>query len=290
MSTKKKGTILKYTSIILVSVILVILAIALLKPSFLPISNFLTKKDLPDNEIALPAFSTSIIKDKEQQLKDADKLLSNVRAFPIHEATIEQVNDGSLPVITNATSELLVVNKERQLPVGYKPNDLVKPKVPFSFNGEDEKMYLRKVAAEALEELFYAAAEENIHLFAVSGFRSYERQDFLYHYYVSTIGEEEAARASAYPGTSEHQTGLAMDISSASNGFRLTKEFGETAEGKWVAENAHRFGYIIRYPEDKEEITGYKYEPWHLRYVGKDAAAYIKNKGLTLEEVSGKRY
>ncbi len=185
---------------------------------------------------------------------------------------------------TEASDELTLVNKEHPLPPEYVPSDLVVPNVPFSFAEDHPKKQMRQEAAEALENLFAAAAKDGIHLVAVSGFRSYERQEAIFQRNASQMGEAEANRVSARPGESEHQTGLAMDVSAASVDYRLTEEFGSTEEGRWLQNNAARFGFIIRYPKEKEHVTGYQYEPWHLRYVGSSAAQTIANKALTLEE------
>ena len=179
---------------------------------------------------------------------------------------------------------LVLVNKKRYLDSSYKPNDLVVPNVKFSFDEEREKKYMRKEAAEALEELFERAYKEGVYIFALSGYRSYSTQKWLFENKASEIGEEKANKIIARPGESEHQTGLAMDITSQSVQFDLKTKFGETEEGKWVKDNAHKFGFIIRYAKDKEGITGYNYEPWHLRYVGKKVAEEIYNKGIALEE------
>lgn len=188
-------------------------------------------------------------------------------------------------VIQNTENILILVNKEYALPDGYAPADLVRPNVAFSFGDQDiEKSYMRKEAAEALEKMFTEAAKQNIHLFAVSGYRSYERQVQIFNHEVQKVGEEQAVQVVAVPGNSEHQTGLAMDISSQSANFALSEQFGETPEGKWLVDNAHTFGFILRYPKGKEGITGYSYEPWHFRYVGKKAATEIYKNGLTLEE------
>ncbi|MBS4190888.1 M15 family metallopeptidase [Bacillus sp. FJAT-49705] len=188
-------------------------------------------------------------------------------------------------IIQNPTNHLVLVNKQYSLPDGYAPSDLVRPKVPFSFGDQDiEKSYLREEAATALETMFSEAQKKGINLFAVSGYRSFDRQTAVFNAEVKKYGEDKAIQAVAIPGSSEHQTGLAMDISSQSANFELSEQFGETIEGKWTAENAHHFGFIIRYPKGKEGITGYKFEPWHLRYVGKEAATVIYEKQLTLEE------
>ncbi|RFB18581.1 D-alanyl-D-alanine carboxypeptidase family protein [Bacillus sp. HNG] len=144
-----------------------------------------------------------------------------------------------------------------------------------------------KEAADALEQLFAGASNDGITLHAQSGYRSYGTQNMLYDSYVRAHGEEEASTFSAKPGQSEHQTGLAMDVTSDSVDNQLVQEFGETVEGKWVAEHAAEFGFIIRFQQGKEDITGYMYEPWHLRYVGVEHAKYMTEHGLTLEEYLG---
>jgi zinc D-Ala-D-Ala carboxypeptidase len=194
-----------------------------------------------------------------------------------------KVVDGK-QVIQNPANVLALVNKEFALGE-YKPEDLVRPDVPFVFGNEDlDKAHLREEAAKALEEMFAAAKSEQIHLTAISGYRSYEYQEMLLNREIEQFGKEKAVMAVAPPGQSEHQSGLAMDISSQSNDFQVNIEFGQTKEGKWLAENAHKYGYILRYPEDKVHITKYQYEPWHFRYVGKDAAKVIYENDWTLEE------
>lgn len=187
-------------------------------------------------------------------------------------------------IVTNPASREVVVNKERALPDGYAPADLVYPDVPFSFKEKLEKRMLRREAAEALERLFAAGAREGIRLVGISGYRSYATQQAIFARQVRTRGEAEAARVSAYPGRSEHQTGLAIDVSSASVGYALSAGFGRSREGRWLAVNAHRFGFIIRYPDGREAMTGYIYEPWHIRYVGTELAAQITASGNTLDE------
>jgi D-alanyl-D-alanine carboxypeptidase len=128
------------------------------------------------------------------------------------------------------------------------------------------------------------ARRHDIVFVMTTAYRSYEFQSMLYNNYVAQDGQAAADRYSAKPGHSEHQTGLAVDVSCASVNFELRVAFADTKEGKWLSENAHLFGFIIRFPEGKEEITGYQYEPWHLRYVGLVAAEYIYVHELTLEE------
>ena len=188
-------------------------------------------------------------------------------------------------VIQNPTNVLALVNKQYSLPEGYTPKDLRRPNIPFSFGNQSvDKSFLRKDAAHYLEKMFAEASNRGIELLGVSGFRSYQRQIELYDAEVERVGEEQAVQVVATPGSSEHQTGLAMDISSHSANLSLSETFGETKEGKWLANNAYRFGFILRYPKGKETLTGYQYEPWHFRFVGEKAAAIIYEKKLTLEE------
>jgi len=187
-------------------------------------------------------------------------------------------------VVTNPAAYDMVVNKERSLSSEYVPEDLVKLEVETCLPNPEINQ-LRKVASDGITEMFKAAKEEEgLDLVARSGYRSYATQDSLYHGIVNKYGQDYADKYSAYPGQSEHQTGLALDITAASVNYQLEDIFGETEEGKWTKENAHRFGFIIRYPEGKEDITGYLYEPWHLRYVGETLATKIYNQDTTLEE------
>ncbi|WP_066299557.1 M15 family metallopeptidase [Bacillus sp. FJAT-29937] len=244
---------------------------------------FLQKEEKALDEIKQPEKGTV----KEEEGGSANKDNSKESEIPSLEANYfnEIMTVDGKRIIQNPTNHMVLVNKQFSLPDGYAPADLIMPAVLFSFGEQDiEKAYLRDEAAKALEAMFTEAKKIDIHLFAVSGYRSFDRQRAVFDAEVSKYGEEKAIQAVAIPGSSEHQTGLAMDISSQSANFELTEQFGETVEGKWAAENAHRFGFILRYPKGKEEITGYKFEPWHFRYVGKEAAAVIFDKQLTLEE------
>jgi zinc D-Ala-D-Ala carboxypeptidase len=198
------------------------------------------------------------------------------------QATVKE-EDGTA-VVTNAEADMVVVNKKRSLPKGYVPGDLVEPQVPFSFKGPHEKRHMRKEAAKALEKLFAGAKKDGIELRAVSGYRSYKRQVSIFNNNVKTKGQAYASQVSAVPGKSEHQTGLAIDVSSPSVGNVLEQSFGASKEGEWLAKHAPEYGFIIRYMKGKEDVTGYVYEPWHIRYVGKDIAEDVTKQGLTLEE------
>lgn len=190
--------------------------------------------------------------------------------------------------INSPQSYQVVVNKTRPLnPVSYTPTDLAFPKVPLRVPGH-ESMQLRAQAARSLEALFAGAKQSGLDLMLASGYRSYDYQVGLYNGYVASKGQAVADTQSARPGYSEHQTGLGLDVEPVSKKCELETCFAETSEGKWVAQHAHEYGFIIRYPEGKEAVTGYIYEPWHLRYVGIPIATEMRQKGIaTLEEFFG---
>ncbi|CAM3381976.1 D-alanyl-D-alanine carboxypeptidase family protein [Marinicrinis lubricantis] len=192
-----------------------------------------------------------------------------------------------IQVASEPESVAVLVNKQSMLPDDYEPDDLVYPDVPFIFDEMLDKRKMRKEAAEALESMFAAAEQDGIYLAGVSGYRSRATQESLYNNYVARDGKEAADMYSAQPGHSEHQTGLAMDVSGSTGQCAAQDCFGDTEEAKWLADHAHEHGFIIRYPLGKEEITGYQYEPWHLRYVGEDIAADIYEQQITLEEYLG---
>ena len=179
----------------------------------------------------------------------------------------------------------VLVNKQNHLPEGYVPPDLVEVQIPFTFADKSEKRMLREEAALHLQELFAAAKENGVILYGVSGYRSYQTQKWIFAYNIGRFGsEEEANQISARPGESEHQSGLAMDVSSQSVNYGLFESFGDTKEYEWLKDNAHLYGYIIRYPQGKEHITEYTYEPWHLRYVGVELAKELYENDFSYEE------
>lgn len=131
------------------------------------------------------------------------------------------------------------------------------------------------------EKLTAAAALEGLNIYFASGFRSYDYQSEIYNGYVSDYGQASADTFSARPGYSEHQSGLAIDVNS------IDDSFAGTPEAIWLAEHCYEYGFILRYPQGKQDITGYKYEPWHIRYVGTDLSYPIYESGLTVEEYFG---
>ena len=142
---------------------------------------------------------------------------------------------------------------------------------------------MRVDAADAIEKMFADAANDGIDLIGISGYRSYEYQKIVYNRSIAIEGQEYTDHYVAIPGTSEHQTGLVMDLLS-SEYLSLDEGFEDTKAFQWISENMSKYGFILRYPKGKESITGYDYEPWHLRYVGVDPAKKIMDKGITLEE------
>lgn len=262
--------------------IVAVLSVALLSGCEAPsLDKLLSGGDSKQAETSTPASGTSAEGSGDATTKPPQDEADKDRPASLSE-TITMVE--GVPTVTNPTDLSVVVNKERALPADYIPPDLVEPNVPFPFDEKVEKRFMREEAAKALEELFAQAKLDGIELYAVSGYRSYKNQRSLYETYVQTQGAEHAAAYSAVPGKSEHQTGLAMDVSGVDFKTRLEESFGETPEGQWLVAHSAEYGFIIRYLKGKEATTGYAYEPWHLRYVGKEMAQAIVAKGMTLED------
>lgn len=190
----------------------------------------------------------------------------------------------AVEVITDPENVAVIVNKQFKLPEDYEPSNLVYPDVRFTFDDKIEKRMLRQEAATALEKMFEGAEVDGIYLAGVSAYRSHATQTALFNRYVERDGYDKAVTYSAIPGTSEHETGLAIDVSASDGKCAAQDCFGDTVEAVWLANNAATYGFIIRYPEGKQDITGYKYEPWHLRFVGEELAQKITAENLTLEE------
>lgn len=161
--------------------------------------------------------------------------------------------------------DILIVNEEYALPPDFNPG-------------------LEQEVIDAYTEMFQDGAEEGLEFVVVSDFRSYQEQEQLYNDYVEREGEEEANQYSALPGHSEHQSGLAFDVGSEISASTSEVSFEETPEFEWMKDVAHEYGFIIRYKEGKEDVTGIMYEPWHLRYVGVDIATEIYEQDVVLEE------
>ena len=170
--------------------------------------------------------------------------------------------------------DVVIANKTYSLPSNFVPNNLE------SING-----YIKVVdyVKDAFIELTSDSASLGLNIYASSGYRSYSDQNYIYNNYVSFDGQENADTYSARAGHSEHQTGLAIDVNT------VDSSFDNTSESNWLKDNCYRYGFIIRYPKGKDNITGYMYEPWHIRYVGKELASKLYNNGdwITMEEYYG---
>jgi D-alanyl-D-alanine carboxypeptidase len=194
---------------------------------------------------------------------------------------------GPLPTATPDNSIVVAcgdilapLDKDHRLTPDCAPGDLV-TLAPHLVSAAGQAM--RADAAAAFGELFNAAQAEGYTILAASAYRSYQTQVVVYGGHVARLGVAAADRISARPGHSEHQLGTTTDVTSESAGFSLGG-FEGTPEAAWLAENSWRFGFIVSYPAGKEHITGYSYEPWHIRWIGKDAAAQVRSSGLTLHE------
>lgn len=188
--------------------------------------------------------------------------------YPYYENSHESIN---------LNKDYILVNKYNYLTKDYVPNNLVNLSTTYSRSG----MKLVKSAKDAFEEMAKAAKKDGYTIIAMSSYRSYDYQVDLYNKYVKKDGKKAADTYSGRPGYSEHQTGLAVDVY---NGKYDYTNFNKTKEYLWMQKNAYKYGFILRFPENKEKETGYKYESWHYRYVGVDLAKEIYTNDITLEE------
>lgn len=261
--------------------------------SFLLLSAFLSGcKQNKSPELTLsPPVSPTVSESAQKQTQDGKESTGEppLPTLVSETAPVTSPSATPVPVNTDTTTFTYLVNREYTLSEDFVPEGLMTPDILFPFSDTSiDKAKMVPAAAKALAELFDAAfSEEKLVLYGVSAYRSYSRQYTIYATNLARYGTEQTNQYSAAPGASEHQTGLSIDISCRSEGFALEDTFADTPEGIWVAQNAHRFGFIIRYPKDKEAITGYSYEPWHLRYVGTVLAATLYETGLTLDEYYG---
>lgn len=179
--------------------------------------------------------------------------------------------------IKNPDSLMVLVNKLNRLQSNYVPHDLEQISLNYATNNK----FLRKEAKENFEKLSSDAKKIGYSIIAVSAYRDYDYQENLFNNYVKEKGENYALKCSAKAGHSEHQTGLSVDVMGYNNDY---DQFEKSKEFDWMKNNSYKYGFILRYPKGKEYITGFKYEPWHYRYVGKDIASIIYTEGITLEE------
>jgi len=174
----------------------------------------------------------------------------------------------------------MLVNKYNYLDKSYEPENLVTIPTTYSW-GEYGKQKVTKETYDAFLNLWKASNSQGYYLMISSSYRNYDKQEAVYNEYKDTYGTEYADSIAARPGYSEHQTGYVIDMFEKGT---TQKTFHETDSYKWLLDNAHKYGFILRYPEDKEEITGYSFESWHYRYVGKEIATYIYENNITFDE------
>ena len=207
------------------------------------------------------------------EIDDNSKIVSNVNCNLDKEYYKDEVSTDT------SDNSLMIVNKFYKLDEDYHYGELVTVDKKYSVNDNDK---LEKKTYEAFKQLVEAAEKENLHIRSKSAYRSYNTQKNLYERYKKTNGFEWAEKWSAHPGNSEHQTGLALDV--CSKDTYTIQKFSSTKEFLWMKDNSYKYGFILRYPEGKEDITGYNYEAWHYRYVGKKVAKYIYENDITFEE------
>ncbi|MEG1411273.1 MAG: M15 family metallopeptidase [Terrisporobacter sp.] len=229
------------------------------------------KKVLIAAAIAVVLFQIGSLMVSEEKDTYADTDINKIKVKEINEEPTHKKSDyveGEKPLYID---DILVVNKDYGLPSNYAPDS----------GSEDTE------AMEAFNEMKAAAKKDGIIINLRSGYRSYYTQVQLYNDYVRRDGKEAADRYSAIPGFSEHQTGLALDITTGNSKKSIGPWFDETPQAKWLYENAYKYGFVLRYPKGKEDVTGYMYESWHYRYIGKEDSKNFKMNDLTLEEYLG---
>lgn len=225
---------------------------------------------------AAPSSASSVATSHPQQVASSNAPSSS--SVSVKSAAPSQAATRRPADIESASSMTVLVNKHNPLsPLTYAPDDLQ----PFG------SVLLRAEAAQAAQRMFADASAAGAPMVALSGYRSYETQQGTYASWAAQYGTDQADVASARPGYSEHQTGLALDIGTG-GACDLQPCFKDTAAALWAAENAHRYGFVVRYPWWHHETTGYWYESWHLRYIGLDEATALKESGFeTLEDFWG---
>lgn len=177
-----------------------------------------------------------------------------------------------------------LASKSHAISIKYTPAGLKIPNVATRTDKSDDERSVRSIIDKPLQDMFTAASNAGYQLMIGSGYRSAALQQVYLDSAIASVGFVAANNSIALPGQSEHQTGLAVDISTVSRNCYLDTCFADTSDGKWLENNSFKYGFILRYPKDKETITGYQYEPWHFRYVGVDLATALYESGLTLDE------
>jgi len=215
-----------------------------------------------------------IVKDLSGNVSQATLIVDVVKYF---DEDIFSPLEVETTVVEHPEDITVLVNKLNVIPDGWKPDDL-EPVVDSQYR------YLRKEANEAYTKFYKECQKRNIAIYSISAYRECETQELYWNNQVEVYGEEYASQYSAYPNRSEHQLGLAIDVSYTTEGDRLSESVADSDLGKFIVSDGYKYGFILRYPKDKVAITNYGYEPWHMRYVGVELATQLHDSGLTLEE------
>lgn len=292
MSTRKKKIKIKKKNFIIFIIFIVLIGFSFTKLTTLILNTF----DSPKKEI-----ENKTLTEKEKKLQKLNNINKKISYFKMEnldryisyknknkdlndEQIIKDVNMDldkkqyeDMHETINLNKINILVNKHNYLKEDYVPENLKSLSSTYALSN----MKMVEEAANAFETLSKDASKENYKIIAMSTYRSYEYQVDLYNKYVKSDGKDAADTYSGRPGNSEHQTGLAVDVYNQTETYT---NFEKTEEYDWMQENAYKYGFILRFPKDKENETGYEFESWHYRYVGKDIAKYIHKHNITLEE------
>ena len=292
MSTRKKKIKIKKKNFIIFIIFIVLIGFSFTKLTTLILNTF----DSPKKEI-----ENKTLTEKEKKLQKLNNINKKISYFKMEnldryisyknknkdlsdEQIIKDVNMDldkkqyeDMHETINLNKINILVNKHNYLKEDYVPENLKSLSSTYALSN----MKMVEEAANAFESLSKDASKENYKVIAMSTYRSYEYQVDLYNKYVKSDGKDAADTYSGRPGNSEHQTGLAVDVYNQTETYT---NFEKTKEYNWMQENAYKYGFILRFPKDKENETGYEFESWHYRYVGKDIAKYIHKHNITLEE------
>lgn len=292
MSTRKKKIKIKKKNFIIFIIFIVLIGFSFTKLTTLILNTF----DSPKKEI-----ENKTLTEKEKKLQKLNNINKKISYFKMEnldryisyknknkdlsdEQIIKDVNMDldkkqyeDMHETINLNKINILVNKHNYLKEDYVPENLKSLSSTYALSN----MKMVEEAANAFESLSTDASKENYKIIAMSTYRSYEYQVDLYNKYVKSDGKDAADTYSGRPGNSEHQTGLAVDVYNQTETYT---NFEKTEEYDWMQENAYKYGFILRFPKDKENETGYEFESWHYRYVGKDIAKYIHKHNITLEE------
>jgi len=269
--------------LLLIFIVVVIISFIIITEKKTPIKNEQPKNEKTEKLALLNNIDKKIdyfnynYLDRYINYKNCNSSLSDVDIITRVNIGLDQPFYQNTKQSTKLNETTILVNKYTYLPEDYIPDNLTNISEQYT-NSTRQLVYEAK---EAFEKMASTASQQGYTIRAISAYRSYEYQKGLYDNYVKKDGIEKADTYSARPGHSEHQTGLVVDVDNNKTDFN---NFETTEEFKWMEENAHNYGFILRYPKDKENITGYNYESWHYRYVGKEIATFIKSNNLTLDE------